>query len=198
MDGAGLARVRWRLSGAWRWRAFVVLTFTDAVIGNALPPAGETQSLAAAALGGLVLNLLAVLLLTRPLGALLRRKRRDLPLLIAHDYAATWIVIGVSALLLAAGLAHRSSVVSGQRAMREAAARAQAWIGARAPAPFRRNLSDVSVIELQAGSLYRACVRGGAASARTFCVTVDVQAPWSRSVRFAGYEPNSEFGRGVG
>jgi hypothetical protein len=197
MDGVGLARVRWRMRGAWRWRAFAALTVADAIIGHALPPAGQTQSIPAAALGGLVLNLLAVLLLCRPLGDLLRRFRRDLPAVVARDYTATWIVIAVSVGLLSAGLAHRSSVQSNERAMTEAIARAQAFIGARAPASFRRAVGHVSVIEIQAGSLYRACV-AAAGSARTFCVVVDLKKPFARSVRFGGYEPNSAFSQGVG
>ena len=197
MDGVGLARVRWRLRGAWRWPTFAALTVADALIGHALPPSGETQSVPAAALDGLVLNLLAVLLLCRPLGALLRRARRDLPAVVARDYAATWIVIGVSAALLGGGLAHRSSVQSDQRAMSEAVARAQAWIGARAPAAFRRHVGQLSMLEIQFASLYRACVSGGI-NARTFCVWVDLGKPWARSVRFAGYEPNSTFSQGVG
>jgi hypothetical protein len=198
MLGVGLVRVRWRLSGAWRWRAFVFLTIIDAVIGHALPPQGETQSVAGAALDGLVLNLLAVLLITRPLSALLRKAKRDLPTVVARDYAATWIVIGVSAALLGAGLVHRSSVQAGQRAMREAIARAQAWIGARAPEPFRAHLTPLSMLELQPGSVYRACVGGGVRSGRSFCVIVNLQAAWARSVRSDGSEPNSLFGRGVG
>lgn len=197
MERATLARARWRLRGAWQWPAFVALTLADAIIGHALPPTGETQSVIAAALDGLVLNLLAVLLLRRPVGMLLRRARRDLPAVIARDYAATWAVLGVSAALLAAGLIHRSSVEAGRHAFSEAVARAQAWIGDRAPAQYRRRVDEMSMFEIQAGSVYRACVPGELAG-RTYCVVVNVDRPWGRSVRFAGYEPNSAFGEGVG
>ena len=156
MDGALFARVRWRLRGAWRWRAFAALTIADAVIGHALPPVGETQSGPAALLDGLVLNLIAVLLLTRPIGALVRRVRGDLPTVVARDYAATWIVVAVSAAILAAGLAHRTSLLANQAAMHEATARAQAWIGDRAPSEFRRSVVRLSLLEIQAGRVYLA------------------------------------------
>jgi len=211
MDGASLARVRWRLRGAWQWPTFAALTVADAVIGHAFPPSGEGQSLPAAALDGLVLNLLAVLLLSRPLGALVRRIRRDLPSVVARDYAGAWVVIAVTGALLGAGLAHRSSVDANRRAMQEAVARAQAYIGARAPVAFRRNIERVDMFEIQAGSVYRACVASSpdaldgsspatpdASIARTYCVVVNLRRPWRQSVRFGGYEPNSTFSQGVG
>jgi hypothetical protein len=197
MDGASLVRARWRLRGAWLWPAFAATIVFDAVIGHALPPAGETQSVPSAALVGLVFNLLGVLLLRRPLGALIRRARPDLPAVVARDYAGTFVVIAVSAALLATGLAHRSTIVAHQNAMREATARAEAWIGMRAPATFRRNVQQLDVFEIQAGSVYRACAPSDGGS-RTYCVIVNVQRPWADSVRFSGYEPNSVFSQGVG
>ena len=97
MDGAWLSRFRWRRRGAWLWPAFVALTVVDAAIGHLLPPVGEKQSIAAAALGGLVLNLIGVILLSRPLGMLLRRRRPDIPMPVARDYGGTVVVVCVSA-----------------------------------------------------------------------------------------------------
>jgi hypothetical protein len=89
MDGAWLHRMRWRRRGAWLWPMFVALTVADAVIGHLLPPAGDSQTLVGAGLLALVLNLIAVILLSRPFGGLLRRFRRDLPSIVARDYAGT-------------------------------------------------------------------------------------------------------------
>jgi len=100
MDGAWFARVRWRRRGAWLWPAFAALTVADGIIGHALPPTGETQTFVAAVLLGCGFNLIAVILLRRPLGALVRRARPDLPKLIARDYAGTAVVGVVSAALL--------------------------------------------------------------------------------------------------
>lgn len=197
MDGAPLVRLRWRLKGAWQWPAFVALTVLDAVVGHAFPPQGEHESVASAALVGLVLNLIGVILLARPLGMLLRRRWPELPWVVARNYGGTCVVVAVSAVLLVTGLAHHASVQANQRAMQEAITRAQAFIGDRAPPEFRRNVAVVSTLEIEAGSVYRECVpsdRGG----RTYCVIVEVHRPWAQSVRFGGYEPNSVFGQGVG
>ncbi len=196
MDGAWLARLRWRRRGAWLWPAFTVVTVVDAVVGHALPPAGETQSLPAAGLLGLVLNVLGVLLLSRPLGALVRRLRNDLPSVVARDYAGTAAVLSIAIALLAAGLVHRTALLANDREMRDAIARAQAWIGDRAPAEFRRDVEHVSTFVIEPG-IYRACVPS-VGGRRSFCVIVKTRLPFERSVSFDGYEPNSVFAEGVG
>jgi hypothetical protein len=198
MDGAWLARARWRRRGAWLWPAFVALTVGDAFIGHALPPAGETQTLLGAALIALVLNVLAVLLGARPLGALARRARPDLPRVVARDYGGTAAVSAIAVILLAAGLIHRPTVLDHQRAMKDAIARAQAWIGYRAPADFRRNLQFVSTFVIEPGNIYRTCVPSATTWKRTYCVIVKTRLPLSQSVSFAGYESNAQFGAGAG
>src|SRR5437763_1211339 len=107
-----LTRALWRRRGAWLWPVFVCLTVADAVIGHALPPIGDTQSVFAAALLGAALNLFAVIVLSWPLSLLLRRLRPDLPKLVARDYAGTFLVAAVTAVLLSTGLMHRATVVS--------------------------------------------------------------------------------------
>lgn len=203
MDGARLShtrarlvRLRWRRAGAWLWPAFILLTAADAVIGHQLPPAGATETLAAAALLALFVNLLGVLLLSRPLGWALRRRRPDLPGIVARDYGGTFVVLAVTAAILAAGLMHAPAIRASQRSMQDAIARAQAWIGDRAPAEFRRNLQFVSLLEIQAGAIYRACVPSPDGT-RNFCVIVNRNLPLERSVTFAGHEPNSVLGAGT-
>jgi len=193
---ARLVRMRWRRAGAWLWPAFIVLTLADAAVGNLLPPSGTGESLAAAALLGLVANLIAVLLLARPIGMLLRRMRGDLPMIVARDYGGTVAVLAVSAVIAIAGLAHRSAMQATERAMQDAITRAQAWIGDRAPAEFRRNLQFVSLLAIQPGSIYRACVPNAAAT-KSYCVIVNRTLPFERSVTFAGSEPNSVLGAGT-
>src|SRR5947209_8521160 len=158
MESGMVARLRWRRRGAWLWPAFVAATVADAIIGHTLPPSGDTETVAAAFVAALVLNVLAVLLLSRPLGMLIRRYRRDMPLLIARNYAGTVVVGLVTAALLGAGLAHHAAITSNRQSMRDAIVRAQAWIGARAPATFRRNLKWVDTFAIEPGQLYRACV----------------------------------------
>jgi hypothetical protein len=197
MDGAWLHRLRWRRRGAWLWPAFAVLTVADAVTGHLLPPAGDSQTLVGAGLLALVANLIAVILLSRPLGALLRRVRRDLPSIVARNYAGTWAVTIIAVALLVVGLAHRSSLLSRRDTMQDAIARAQAWIGDRAPAEFRRNVEFVDTFAIQPGSIYRTCVHSDDGK-RTYCVVVKTNLPFARSVSFAGYEPNTVMERGTG
>jgi hypothetical protein len=197
MEGGWLVRLHWRRRGAWLWPVFVTTIAVDAAVCHALPPAGESQSVAGAGLVGLMLNLLAVLLLSRPIGAALRRVRPDLPSVVARNYAGTGVVLAVSAALLSAGLAHHASVVSAENALRDATARAQAWIGDRAPGEFRRNVQELDTYAIQPGSVYRTCVPSASRS-RSYCVIVKTHLPFASSVRFAGYEPNSVFATGLG
>ena len=197
MDSVWLSRLRWRRRGAWLWPAFVGLIVVDAVIGHLLPPVGEKQSIVGAALDGLVLNLICVILLSRPVGALIRRRRPDLPGPIARNYGGTAVVVLVTVALLGAGLAHRSSITGEQQTMRDAIVRAQAFIGDRAPDQFRRNVQLIDTVAIQPGSIYRMCVPGARAR-RTYCVIVNTRLPFAQSVRFSGYEPNSSLAAGTG
>ncbi len=197
MDAVWLGRLRWRRRGAWLWPAFIAATVADAAIGHLLPASGDAASVVGAGVFALFANLIAVILLSRPLGMLLRRRRTDLPKLIAHDYGGTTAIAGVTLAFLAAGLVHHTTVMSDRSAQRDAIARAQAWIGARAPAEFRQNVDYVSTFAIQPGRIYRECVPA-LRSARTYCVIVNESQPFASSVRFGGYEPNSLFSQGVG
>jgi hypothetical protein len=194
---AQLVRMRWRRTGAWLWPTFVALTAADAVIGHLLPPAGGSESLFAGALLALVVNLLAVLFLSRPLGWTLRRFHGDMPGVVARDYGGTLVVFAVSAVILSAGLIHRPAVAASRQAEHDAIARAQAWIGDRAPDQFRRDLQFVDLLEIQPGTIYRACVPNQT-DTKSFCVIVNRSLPFEQSVTFSGYEPNSLLGAGTG
>lgn len=181
------------------WPAFISLTVADGVVGHLLPFSGQSQDLATGVVAGLCLNVVGVILLSRPLGAMIRRRRPDLPGVVARNYGGTVVVSAVFVALACAGIVHHGSVMANRQAMREAVARAQAWIGDRAPAPFRRNLARVDTFAIQPGSVYRSCVPSNAQPAvRDYCVIVDLAAPFPHGVRFAGSEPNSLFSEGVG
>lgn len=192
-----LVRLRWRRAGAWLWPTFVVLTIADAVVGQDLPPAGSTESLFAAGLLGLFLNLLAVLLLSRPLGWAIRHVRPDMPSVVARDYGGTIAVLAVTATLVFAGIVHRPAIRASERDMQDAIARAQAWIGDRAPDEFRRNLQVVSLFAIQPGTIYRACV-ANVEQTKSYCVIVDRSKPLDQSVSFSGDEPNATLASGAG
>jgi hypothetical protein len=199
MEAGWVARVRWRRRGAWLWPAFAVLTVADAVVVHLLPLSGESESWAPGAVIGLCLNVVGVLLLSRPLGAAIRRWRPDLPGVVARNYGGTCVVLAVFLALTAVGLVHHQGVMSDRRAIREATARAQAWIGDRAPAAYRRNLAQIDTFAIQPGSIYRSCVPSLAqARVHDYCVIVNLSAPFPGGVRFAGSEPNAVFAQGVG
>jgi hypothetical protein len=196
MEAAWLARMRWRRRGAWLWPTFVVATVLDGVLLHALPLAGTTQTLVGGILAGMVFNVLAVLLLSRPLGMLVRRARPDMPVVVARNYAGTFAVLLVSAAMLAIGVAHHSTVVAQRRSFDDAVMRAEAYIGDRAPAQFRVNVTNSNTYTIQAGAVYRTCVPNRSGT-RTYCVIVKTRLPLARSVVPAGYEPNSIFAEGT-
>jgi len=197
MDGARLARLRWRLRGAWLWPTFAVLSVLDAIIGYRLPPEGDSQSIPSALLVGVVCMLLGMVILAPALAPAIRRFGDGMPRVVARDYAGTAAVMAVSAALLAVGLAHRASVNADRVALAQAVDRAETWIAVRAPHAFRANVLDSDVYPIQSDSIYRICVPDRA-GARTYCVVVKLGLPVSRSVSFSGYEPNSVLGLGTG
>ncbi|MGO9823392.1 MAG: hypothetical protein ACLPTJ_22400 [Solirubrobacteraceae bacterium] len=196
MEAAWLARMRWRRRGAWLWPTFAAATVLDGALLHALPAAGATQTLVGGIVAGMVFNVLAVLLLSRPLGVLVRRARPDMPVVVARNYAGTFAVLFVSAVMLAIGLAHHSTVVAQQRALDDAVMRAEAYIGDRAPAQFRVNVTHTNTYTIQAGAVYRTCVPNRAGT-RSYCVIVKTKLPLAQSVVPAGYEPNSVLSEGT-
>lgn len=188
--------MRWRRRGAWLWPTFAAATVLDALLLDVLPMTGNAENVFGGFVVSLVLNVLAVILASRPGGALLRRPRPDLPAAVARDYAGTYGVLAVTGVLLAAGLVHHNTLAGQQRTLDEAIARAEAFIGDRAPASFRANASRSDTFTIQAGTVYRTCVPNRPAT-RTYCVIVRPRMPFAQSVTFDGYEPNSMFSEGV-
>ena len=194
--GVWLTRARWRRRGAWMWPAFIGLAVADAAIAHAWPSSGDSETFADGLLSAIVLNLIVVAILARPAGAFVRRYRRDLPAIVARDYAGTTLLLAVTLGLGIAGLAHRSTVNAHRRMLADAIVRAQAWIGDHAAAEFRRDVANADTVTIEPG-IYRTCVRGDM-SARTYCVVVKDRLPLARSVIFDGYTSNAVFDEGVG
>jgi len=178
------------------WPAFLALTVVDGIIGTLLPGQGDSTRFVGAMLFGAAINLLAIVLLSWPLGLLLRRRRPDFPSFIARDYAGTLAVSLVTLALLVGGVLNHASIEADHRAMDDAVVRAQAFIGDHAPAEFVRNVGFVTTFVIQPRTVYRVCV-SGRDSGRTYCVIVRVKLPFARSVSFSGYEPNSELSQGT-
>ena len=196
MERAWTSRLRWRLRGAWLLPALVVLTAADAVLLHVRPLAGEGGTdLVAGLLLASFLNLVAIAALAPFAGMALRRVRPDLPRVVARDYAGAALVALVTVGLLIGGLRHHGALERNREALAEAHARAQAWLGARAPAEFRRHVALADTVAVVAGSVYRTCAPGTRPE-RAWCVVVELDRPPARSVTLDGGTPNAVFQAG--
>lgn len=152
-------RLRWRLAGAWMWPAFAVLTVADGVVLALLPFYGDGP-------GGLVpalllagfLNLLAVAVLAPLAGRAVRRRRPDLPRLVASDYAGAWLLGLIAVLLVTGGLIHRPAVAAADDDERAVAAAVHDYVLAQ-EREYRPGLGAVDAMRLEP-DYYRACVPG--------------------------------------
>ncbi|HET8976969.1 MAG TPA: hypothetical protein VFN87_02365 [Solirubrobacteraceae bacterium] len=196
MESAWLHRARWRWRGALMWPVFIAAVVVDGVIAQFRPFLGDGQRFSGGVLAGMFFNLLGVVLLARPAGMLLRRWRPDMPAEIARNYAGTVVIVLISAAMLAGGLVHHAEVVNRERMLADAVVRAQAFIGDRAPAEFRVNVSHTDTFTIQPGVLYRTCVPSRYRP-RYYCVIVKPRLPLAQSVVPDGSEPNAVFSEGV-
>ncbi|HLH65796.1 MAG TPA: hypothetical protein VKV27_08835 [Solirubrobacteraceae bacterium] len=196
MEVAWLHRARWRWRGALLWPTFIVAAPADAVIAHLWPAVGSAESLGSGLLVGLVASLLAVVVGSPALGAALRLLRPGLPVAIARNYGGAIAVSLVTATLVALGLAHRDAIARSDALLRDALARAVAFIGFRAPAEFRSNAARPDVLVIQPDAIYRVCVPGRE-DGRWYCVVVRPQVGGSQGgVVFAGSEPNELLAQG--
>jgi 4-amino-4-deoxy-L-arabinose transferase-like glycosyltransferase len=170
-------RLRWRLRGAWQWPAFLALTLVDAVLLVLLPPYdGAPEHLFPGVLLAGFANLIALILLAPPLGRALRRRRPDLPRMVAANYAGAGVVAAITGLLAAGGLAHRSAEQAEDGRRQSVAAAMHAYVIEQAP-QYRDSLGAVDTIRIDT-DYYRACIPGEDAR-HWFClfVTTDQHPP---------------------
>jgi hypothetical protein len=147
-------RLRWRLRGAWQWPAFAVLTVADAALVAWFPFQGEGGDFWGAVLLAGFFNLVAVAVAAPFLAMALRRRRRDLPFVIARDYAGTALLVTIFAALLLGGVLHRG-VRAEQRDARAASELAvRGWLAREEPA--FAPITAVDTRELEPEN-YRAC-----------------------------------------
>ena len=170
--GARLRRLRWRLRGAWLWPTFVMATIVDVVLLHVLPIAGDggTGWVPACLLAG-CLNVVAIAALGGMGGWLLRRRRPDLPKVVADDRAGTALVLLVSAMFLGFGLAHRPALRNHQDDVRAQTLAAHEWFADQAPPEYRRNIALLNSLQV-APDLYRTCVPGDDPD-RWLCIYLD-------------------------
>jgi hypothetical protein len=182
------SRLRWRLTGAWQWPAFVVLTAIDAVVLARLPFSGGQSDLLGCALAAGFLNLIVVAVVPRVGGALLRRRRAHLPREVAGDQAGTFGLVALAALLLVGGLLHRPALREEQGDAAQAVSAATEFAGHRAPGDYLP-LHGADTVR-HGAHVFRTCFEGPDPR-RDFCVFVrtDEGAPIVR--RDPDQTPNS-------
>jgi hypothetical protein len=183
-----LARLRWRMRGAWLWPAFFALTAADGALIALLPPYEGTPP---GAIGGLLLagfaNLVVVAVLAPGAGHLLRARRPDLPRVVANDYAGAGLLLALCAGLLAAGLAHRPAVAAERGDEAAVVGAVQGFVAVHA-VEWRPGLDRLDAVQL-APEVYRACVPGDDPR-RALCLIVDTDRRPARVARDDSMEPN--------
>lgn len=181
-------RLRWRLRGAWQWPSFVVLTPVGAVVLSELPfyEPGPANLFAAVLLAGFA-NLLAVAVLAPLAGRLLRRRRPDLPRIVARDYAGAALLAAIFVALVAGGLLHRPAAASARAERSAVLAGVHSYVLGRAPQLSDR-IAQTDMIRLE-DDLYRACVPTGDPR-RWLCLIVSTAQDPPRITRDRGEEPN--------
>ena len=187
--GVDWTRLRWRLRGAWLWPAFAVATLLVALSLHLLPVQGGGTGWVPALLVAGFLNLGAVAVGMPVGGALLRRARRDLPRVVAADYAGVAALALVAAGVLAAGLVHGRALRAQERAEARALALVRHTVARRGPAQARRNLPAADTIGLDPGRGYRSCIPTTDPE-RPYCLVVHLDTKPER-VLFGGREPNA-------
>jgi hypothetical protein len=167
-----MRRLRWRRRGAWLWPTFAAATVADTVLLHYLPIAGDgaTGWVPAFLLAG-CLNILAVAALGGIGGWLLRRRRPDLPKVVADDRSGTALVLLVSAMFLVLGLAHRPALRDHEDDVAAQALAMQRWVASQAPPEYRRHVGSADTLQI-AADLYRTCVPGPN-SERWLCLYLD-------------------------
>ena len=154
-----LTRMRWRLRGAWLWPAFVALTLAEGVALQVLPIAGDGPGgvLPGVLLAGFA-NLILIAAVAPVAGHRLRKRRPDLPRVVAQNYAGTALLLAFAAVILAGGLIHRPAVVAAEDDLRAQAAAVHDYVVTQAP-KYAPGISLADPMRLEDG-LYRTCVPG--------------------------------------
>jgi hypothetical protein len=158
-DARWWSRLRWRRRGAWQWPTFFLAIAGETVLLHKLPIAGERTGLVSALLLATFFNTV-VAAVAAPLGGRVLRKRRpDLPRVVADDRAGTAALVALALALLTAGLVHRPAVLEARRAFRAQSDAVRQYVATRAPAVYRRNIDRADTWRL-AEDLYRTCIPG--------------------------------------
>jgi hypothetical protein len=192
--GRRSGRLRWKLRGAMLWPAFVVATVLEMALLHWLPVQGDATGWIGGLLAAGCLNLIAVVLAGTLGGIWLRRRRPDMPKVVADNYAGT-AVLGVVALsLVVAGVLHRPSITDRRAAFGEQSEAVRTWVGHHGDAFARAHVARADSL-LMDEDLYRTCVPTRDPK-RALCLIVDTSVSPPAIRRDRSREPNASLGRG--
>lgn len=149
--------MRWRLRGAWQWPLFAAITVLDAGLLHWLPLAGKGTGWVPGLLLSGCLNLAAIALLGGTGGWLLRRRRPDLPKVVADDYAGTVLLVAVAGVFLAIGLVHRPERDRDRRAFDAQSAAVRRYVANTGDAFARAHVDQADTLTLEP-HLFRTCL----------------------------------------
>jgi hypothetical protein len=184
-------RLRWKLRGAWLWPAFALVTVLEMPLLHWLPLAGERTGLVPALLLAGCLNIIAVALFGGLGGLLLRRRRADLPKVVADNYAGTAALALVAVAFVGVGLAHRPEIGDEQAAFARQRAAVERWVRVNGDAFERAHVTSATTLRVEA-DLYRTCVPGPDPR-RWTCLVVETDRSPARVRLDANRESNASW-----
>jgi hypothetical protein len=187
--GAGLRRLRWRLRGAQLWPLFAIVTVLEMPLLHWLPLTGERTGLLAALLLAGCLNIIAVALVGGLGGVALRRRRPDLPKVVADNYAGTAALGAVAIAFLGFGVAHRPAIADERAAFGEQRVAVRRWVLAHGDS-FTLAHREAATTLLIDTDLYRTCMPGPDPR-RWLCLIVETGPSPPRVTRDPNHESNA-------
>ena len=186
-----LHRLRWRLRGAWLWPTFVVATLLEMCLLHWLPVQGESTGWVAGLLVAGAVNLIGVALVGVIGGILLRRRRPDLPKVVADNYAGMLALGLVAAGFVVAGILHRPSITQRSEAFAKQSLAVRRWVARHGDAFVRAHVARADSV-LVDENLYRTCVPTPDPK-RWLCLIVDTTVSPPSVRRDPTREPNTKF-----
>ena len=163
-----MRRLRWRLEGALQWPLFALLTVVDAALLMVRPITGTGPALVPALLLAMFFNLVAVAVLGRLAARYLRRRRPDLPPMVAEDRAGVTLLVTVTAAIVLGGFLHAGGAADAERALEAQEEAVRAYVAAHGTSQQRENV-DAMDTRQHADDFFRTCVPG----APPVCLLVD-------------------------
>ena len=190
-ERGGLRRLRWKLRGAQLWPAFAVVTVLEMFLLHWQPLAGERTGFVGALLLAGCLNSIAVALLGGLGGVALRRRRPDLPKVVADNYAGTAALGAVAVAIVPVGLAQRPEIADEHAELAQQQAAVQRWVRDHGDAYARAHIGSATTLRVD-HDLYRTCVPSSDPR-RWLCLIVETSASPPHVTRDVNRESNASW-----